>query len=377
MGGKHWRNRSWWRRITQRNDRSGDNFCHGFYPEQEFQQKLVQERKRAERAGKPLLVMVINVGYASNPDCSAFMAALGEGLQSCQRETDICGALGEYSAGVILTEVTADKVKDAKCAVAKKVREMLDARFTDELGRRLTISFRIFPETGGDYSAFDMIFYPEITSNAVAKTTGLIAKRVIDIVGSVGALLMLSPLFLLLPIAIKLTSKGPALFVQERYGLNGAKFNLFKFRSMHVDNDDGIHRQFVKQLIDGTLADGVTAVYKITSDPRITSIGRILRAYSLDELPQLFNVLRGDMSLVGPRPPIHYEVENYSGWQRNRLVGKKPGITGAWQVSGRSSTTFDEMVRLDLRYLREWSVTLDIKIILLTPLAVLRCRGAY
>lgn len=377
MGGERWRNGSWWRRITLRSGRSGDNFGHGFYPEQKFQQKLVQERKRAERAGKPLMVMIVNAEYASDADCPALMDVLADGLQSCVRETDICGVLGQYSAGVILTEVTSDKIKDTKCTVGKKVREMLDTRFRNDLARRVAIIFRVYPETGGDDSAFDMIFYPEITSNDIAKTTGLLAKRVIDIVGSVSALLLFAPLFLLLPIAIKLTSRGPALFVQERYGLNGATFNLFKFRSMHVDNDDGIHREFVKQLIDGTLADGEATVYKITCDPRITSVGRILRAYSLDELPQILNVLKGDMSLVGPRPPIHYEVENYSGWQRNRLVGKKPGITGAWQVSGRSSTTFDEMVRLDLRYLREWSVMLDIKIILLTPLAVLRCRGAY
>jgi lipopolysaccharide/colanic/teichoic acid biosynthesis glycosyltransferase len=376
MGAEHCKN-SWWRSIMLRNGRGGDNFGRRFYPEQKFQQKLVQERKRAERAGKPLMVMIINARYLVITDFTALMRSVGEGLQSCLRETDICGVFGGCSAGVILTEVTAEKIKDTRCAVAKKVREMLEARFVEELARRITISFRIYPETGGEDSAFDVIFYPEIASADVAKTAGLIVKRLIDILGSVGALILLSPLFLLLPIAIKYKSKGPVLFIQERYGLNGERFNLFKFRSMHVDNDDGIHRQFVKQLIDGTLADGESQVYKITSDPRVTSVGRILRSYSLDELPQFLNVLKGDMSLVGPRPPIQYEVENYSGWQRNRMIGKRPGITGLWQVHGRSATTFDEMVRLDLRYLREWSVMLDVKIIAQTPLAVLRCRGAY
>lgn len=377
MGGEYWRERSWWRSITLGNLGSADKFSHGFCPQHKFQQKLVQERKRAERASKPLMVMVVNTGYAGDSGHDDFMSSLGDGLHSCLRETDICGVLSSHSAGVILTEVPADKIKETKRTVARKVREMLEARFEENVARRITISFRIYPETGGGEGAFDMIFYPDVTTNSIDKATGLIAKRVIDVVGSITAVLILSPLFLLLPLAIKLTSKGSILFVQERYGLNGAKFNLFKFRSMHVNNDDQIHRQFVKQLIDGTLADGETTIYKITSDPRVTSVGGILRAYSLDELPQLFNVLKGDMSLVGPRPPIHYEVENYSGWQRNRLIGKKPGVTGAWQVSGRSTTTFDEMVRLDLRYLRKWSVMLDIKIILLTPLAVLRCRGAY
>lgn len=374
---ERFRNKFWWRRITLRNGGSGNNFGHGIYTEQAFQQKLVQERKRAERAGKPLMVMIISAGGISNIENEAFIRSLGEGLRSCLRETDICGAFGTNSAGAILTEVTAEKIKETKFAVAEKVREMLVARFAEEIAKGIIISFRVCPEAGGDDSAFDMIFYPDITSGGIGKTTGLIAKRVIDVVGSVGALLLLFPLFLLLPLAIRLTSNGPALFIQKRYGLNGATFNLFKFRTMYVDNDDGIHRRFVKDLIDGTLSGSETAVYKITSDPRVTGVGRLLRTYSLDELPQFFNVLKGDMSIVGPRPPIQYEVESYSGWQRNRLIGKKPGITGVWQVSGRSSTTFDEMARLDLRYIRTWTIMLDIKIILLTPLVVLKCRGAY
>lgn len=353
-----------------------NSYSHGFYEEQEFQQQLVQERKRAERAGKPLLVMILSFSCVDGVD-AAFWRSLGEGVLGCLRETDLCGALKGTSAGAILVEVPVDKIEDAKKAVGNKVRSMLENRFGGETAKSTTIAFRLYPETGGEDSAFDMVFYPDITDGGLGKTAGIIAKRVVDVIGSALALGLLSPIFLLLPLAIKVTSKGPVLFVQERYGLNGVRFNLFKFRSMHINNDDGIHREFVKQLIDGTLSDGGTTVYKITSDPRITVIGKIIRAYSLDELPQLFNVLRGDMSLVGPRPPIHYEVENYSSWQRNRLVGKRPGITGAWQVSGRSSTTFDDMVRLDLRYLKNWSVLLDIKIILLTPLAVLRCRGAY
>ncbi len=122
---------------------------------------------------------------------------------------------------------------------------------------------------------------------------------------------------------------------------------------------------------------GPKVVYKITNDPRITPLGRFLRKTSLDELPQFINVLKGEMSLVGPRPPIPYELENYDAWHRHRLLGKKPGITGLWQVKGRSKTTFDSMVRLDLQYIREWSLWLDVKLLLQTPLAVLRGKGAY
>ncbi|GFO60672.1 hypothetical protein GMST_29970 [Geomonas silvestris] len=151
---------------------------------------------------------------------------------------------------------------------------------------------------------------------------------------------------------------------------------MLKFRSMYLDNDDVIHREYVTKLINGQISAS-QGVFKIQFDPRITPVGRCLRKYSLDELPQFINVLKGDMSLVGPRPPIRYEVENYAGWQRNRLMGKRPGITGLWQVTGRSSTSFDEMVRLDLKYLTGWSIMLDIKILLRTPLAVFKAKGAY
>ncbi|MBJ6751632.1 sugar transferase [Geomonas anaerohicana] len=375
MGEVRWNNKSWWRCITLRKRATAGWFAHGFYPEATFEQKLVQERRRAERAGKPLLVMVIDAGSVAED--AYFVPSLGNLLRGSLRDTDIAGALGVDGIGVILTEVAAEKFSDAKHVVAAKVRSMLEAKYGDALAGRVTIGFRTYPETGGDDDAFDMLFYPDITSESIGKSTGTVVKRVIDLAGATISLLLLAPIFIIIPLAIKLTSKGPIFFVQERYGLNGAKFRLFKFRSMFVNNDDLIHRQFVKQLIDGAIVESEDTVYKITSDPRVTAVGKLLRAYSLDELPQLFNVLRGEMSLVGPRPPIHYEVENYSGWQRNRLIGKRPGITGAWQVSGRSSTTFDEMVRLDLHYLRNWSVILDVKIILLTPLVVLRCRGAY
>ena len=152
---------------------------------------------------------------------------------------------------------------------------------------------------------------------------------------------------------------------------------------MHVNSDDAIHREYTKKLITENKAteensDGAHApVYKIRNDPRITPIGEFLRKTSLDELPQLLNVLTGEMSLVGPRPPIPYEFENYDIWHRYRLLKVKPGITGLWQVTGRSSTTFDEMVRLDLKYIQEWSLWLDFKILLLTPWAVIKGKGAY
>ena len=156
-----------------------------------------------------------------------------------------------------------------------------------------------------------------------------------------------------------------------------------KFRSMYVDNDPEIHKAYVAGLIragrdnEADDANGSGHTYKIKDDPRVTSLGKVLRKTSLDELPQLINVLRGHMSLVGPRPPIPYECQNYDVWHRRRVMEMKPGITGLWQVEGRSALPFDEAVRLDIRYVQKWSLWLDLKIIFRTPFAVVSCRGAY
>jgi len=207
-------------------------------------------------------------------------------------------------------------------------------------------------------------------------------KRGMDIAGSLMALLIFSPLFVVIALLIKLTSKGPMLFRQDRIGQYGKSFSFLKFRSMYVNNDASKHQEYVKQLIAGQAArkggDGLSeGVFKLTDDPRITRVGKFLRRTSLDELPQFFNVLIGDMSLVGPRPPIAYEVEAYDLWHRRRLLEAKPGITGLWQVNGRSRVEFDEMVRLDLQYAKTWSPWLDLKILARTPKAMVAGEGAY
>jgi lipopolysaccharide/colanic/teichoic acid biosynthesis glycosyltransferase len=179
-----------------------------------------------------------------------------------------------------------------------------------------------------------------------------------------------------------LTSPGAALFKQQRLGRFGAPFEIYKFRSMSAKNDDKAHREYVAKLIQGNLAeinqgDAANPVYKMTRDPRITKVGHFIRKTSIDELPQLFNVLKGDMSLVGPRPPLRYEAEKYQVWHLRRILEVRPGITGLWQVIGRSTTSFDEMVRLDLRYIREWSFWMDVKILLGTVrVVIMRSGGA-
>ncbi len=204
-------------------------------------------------------------------------------------------------------------------------------------------------------------------------------KRLADLACAGLLVLLAAPLMAVIALAIKRSSPGPVLFVQERLGRDGRPFPFFKFRSMAHNSDDAIHRQFAAMFIAGD-ADGCRKtndgeeVFKLKADPRITRIGALLRRTSLDELPQLFNILRGEMSLVGPRPPIAYEIENYQPWHLERLKAV-PGLTGLWQVSGRSRVSFDDMVRLDVRYINTWSPWQDLTIMLKTIPVVLRGTG--
>lgn len=197
----------------------------------------------------------------------------------------------------------------------------------------------------------------------------LLVKRLIDVTVAVVGLLLCAPLFGLIALAIRLDSPGPVIFRQTRVGLRGRHFEMYKFRSMHV----GAQEQ-QDMLADLNEADG--PIFKIRDDPRLTRVGRFLRRLSLDELPQLVNVLRGEMSLVGPRPPIPAEVEKYQEWHKKRLEAP-PGMTGLWQVSGRSRLPFDEMVLLDIYYIENWSLWLDFKILMRTIPKVLLGEGAY
>jgi exopolysaccharide biosynthesis polyprenyl glycosylphosphotransferase len=211
---------------------------------------------------------------------------------------------------------------------------------------------------------------PLITIRGVSLSRGsLLAKRIFDVaVASFIAVIGL-PVWLLLVLSVKLSSPGPILYAQERVGRDGTRFAMLKFRSMYLDSDSRLD-----ELCEENEASG--PLFKMKDDPRITPVGKWLRRYSLDEIPQLLNVLGGTMSLVGPRPPLPCEVEEYSShhWRRLEVV---PGMTGLWQVSGRSSLTFDEMVRLDVFYIENWSLALDISLIFRTIPAVLLARGAY
>lgn len=198
------------------------------------------------------------------------------------------------------------------------------------------------------------------------------AKRVLDVAVAVPALVVTLPLMAVIAAAIRLTSSGPALFRQERIGLGGRPFEFLKFRTMYTDGGTRAHEEYTDLWIRGATGSGT--VHKIERDPRITPVGRILRSTSLDELPQLWNVVRGDMSIVGPRPPLPYEVEKYTEWHKRRLE-VPPGITGLWQVSGRNSLSFEEMVTLDVEYVDQWSLKRDVGILLRTVPAMVSDRG--
>ncbi len=210
----------------------------------------------------------------------------------------------------------------------------------------------------------------------------LLVKRLLDLLAAISLLVLLAPLLLLIAVLIKLDSHGPIMFKSTRVGRGGRLFDSYRFRTMYVDISPDVPRQSVddsnkQQTISGKSDenDPTSLIYKLRRNPRVTRFGRLLRRTSLDELPQLLNVLRGDMSLVGPRPPIPYEVEHYLEWHKARL-SVLPGLTGLWQIKGHHLTTFDEMVRMDLEYIEHMSLVWDLKILLLTPWAVISGEGA-
>ncbi len=361
---------------------NGLRFCGEPY----FNQILRLEEKRTSRSGKPFLLMLIDVpSHMMTSWGSGVLEDLDRALASSLRETDVRGWYKDQTViGIIFTEMTKiDEVVREK--ILFKVHNAVQDSLHLEWDSEIKTSLHLYPE---DINleldrGFDLALYPELKRPKRHGQVSLIFKRLMDVTGSLVAMVMLSPLFLSISLAIKINSKGPILFRQKRLGLHGCQFTLLKFRSMHIDCGEKMHKDYIKQFIceqksaSGPDREGGSEIYKLKDDPRITPVGKFLRKTSLDELPQLLNVLKGEMSLVGPRPPIPYEFEFYDVWHRRRLLEVKPGITGLWQVYGRSCTTFNDMVRIDLRYVEEWSTWLDIKILFKTPWAVLKGKGAY
>jgi lipopolysaccharide/colanic/teichoic acid biosynthesis glycosyltransferase len=359
----------------------------GFLQEESFHNTLTLERRRAERSRKPFVLTAIEADDSMEAEVkNRFLLQATSVLMKSIRETDLVGWYKKRAIlGIIFTEITSEFAIPVPEILRSKVVNALEVEFGIKVASKFVVTVHLFPEyrvTKDDEPAADMRLYPDIDEKNSNKALPQAIKRAIDIVGSSALLLLFAPFLAAIALAIKLTSKGPVIFRQERVGKCGARFKCLKLRTMYTNNDSKIHQEFVQQFIAGqTRGDknepAKNGVYKITNDPRVTAVGRFLRKTSLDEFPQFWNVLRGEMSLVGPRPPVPYEFQVYDTWHRRRVLEVRPGVTGLWQVSGRSRMCFDDMVRLDLRYSKSWSLGLDLKILLATPRAILGGEGAY
>jgi lipopolysaccharide/colanic/teichoic acid biosynthesis glycosyltransferase len=357
-----------------------------FLPRGLFTKLLCLERNRAERADRRLVLMLVDApSLLKHGNQTGATTEIQCALSRATRETDIKGWHREGAViGVIFTEIPMTETSVVP-VLSRKVKHALQAALGSRISE-VTLSFHVFPEDAdndeGGIPGPEALptLYPDLMGEIESRRLSLLVKRSLDIVGSLLALVLMAPLMVLIAAAVKLTSPGPILFRQMRLGESGKSFPFLKFRSMHADSNPAIHEAYIKRFIanqgDSVAGGGDKQVFKLQGDPRITRVGRFLRRTSLDEIPQFFCVLSGHMSLVGPRPPLAYEVANYEVWHRRRLLAVKPGITGFWQVEGRSRVKFDEMVRMDIEYARTWSLWMDIKILLRTPRAVLGGNGA-
>jgi exopolysaccharide biosynthesis polyprenyl glycosylphosphotransferase len=351
-----------------------------------FERMLALERKRTDRSKRCFVLMLVSSPELLGP---ATPGNTREGIISAivnnTRDTDVKGWYEAGNAfGVIFTEINPGEEFISEILQSKRKAALAPALTADQI-KAVTISCYFYPQDPNHANTTTTGVTPihvNLSREMRVNSRALLLKRVMDIVGSVLGLILCLPIFLIIAILIKLTSKGPIFYKQQRLGFRGMPFAFLKFRSMYLDSDDRIHKEYVKRFIsEQTRRTPGNAkeqrVFKLTADPRVTRFGKFLRRTSLDELPQLVNVFKGELSLVGPRPPLPYEFSAYEPWHRRRLLVVKPGITGLWQVTGRSRVTFEEMVRLDLQYARSWSLWLDIKLLLQTPRAVLSGSGAH
>jgi lipopolysaccharide/colanic/teichoic acid biosynthesis glycosyltransferase len=331
-----------------------------------------------------MVMLLIGIQDSRPESTPALFAGIAGALSAIKSDIDIVGWFERESImGLIVPEIDAAYLASTCERLESEFRKEIMNRFEGDLTERFSIRLRVYPESQQlgeeELRTVDPFLYPELHVRQDRVAMFQVLKRGMDILGSLVLLLLLSPLFLVIAGLVKLSSRGPVLFRQIRIGQMLKPFMMCKFRTMYANADHGIHHNYVSWFITSSgkeQAQDENTVFKLTNDPRITPIGHFLRKTSLDELPQLWNVLVGQMSLVGPRPPLWYEVQQYKPWHRHRVLQAKPGITGLWQVTGRSRTTFDEMVRLDLRYARGRSLWADIKILLATPAAVIKGKGA-
>ena len=366
----------------------------GLLPAAEIEARLEEERLRAERSALPLSVILCDVSkvqglLGTGRRFDHFIERLSRLLRDRLRRIDIKG----WHDGRRLAVVMPATPRRGAQAVLVRLEDWIASYLREagiDGGADGLLDLATYPDAVRGQAKAEAVGEAQPVSRAVVLFTGgpsakgmsRYLKRAFDIAGALALLLLTSPVMLVAAVAARLSSPGPAIFKQVRLGEGGRPFVYYKFRSMYVNNDDSMHRDYTRRLIGGEVSGldnghGGKLVLKLAADPRVTAVGRVLRRSSLDELPQLFNVLKGDMSLVGPRPPLPYEVHHYRDWHLRRILAAKPGLTGLWQVRSRSASSFDEMVRLDLRYADTWSLWTDLKILGQTLPAVFSARGAY
>ncbi len=344
---------------------------HPILGESVFTDTLVRERKRADRFGAPFAVLIVDRTGASHE--SDYWVAIVASIAGIKRDSDAVGWLENGAVlGVLLPEVS----RAGALTVLDRLRRDLAVRIGEPA--LATVSMRLYAHglaAGPDGAPFPPVdLLVEAFLREDDRPVRDAAKRALDIAGSLALMLLFAPAMLVAMIAVKASSPGPVLLGQVRVGRRGEPFKMLKLRTMYVNAGHGIHQDYMAWFItqSAKASQGGGGFFKIRDDPRVTRPGKILRRTSLDEIPQFLNVLRGEMSLVGPRPPLPFEVEQYQPWHRRRVLEAKPGITGLWQVSGRSRTTFDDMVRLDLRYARTHTLWTDLRILLATPRAMFK-----
>ncbi|MGI9211123.1 MAG: sugar transferase [Methylococcaceae bacterium] len=340
-----------------------------------FLELLHIERLRAERSGSALSLILIDLGHGRTPNDGSGQLLL-RFLHDCTRISDKIGILDTGTMALLLPDTGLSGAQDVASHISTQsgrlYASLMVATFPHQVFERLL-------NGTGPNAALNPFLHSDVYRPKPLEET---AKRLMDIILSLSAIIVLSPLMALLVMAIRISSEGQAIYRQERLGRNAAPFTLYKFRTMYHDSSEILHKNYVSQYIRGVLPEPKTESekpepYKIRQDPRITPLGHILRTTSLDELPQLFNILKGEMSLVGPRPAIDYEAREYQAWHLRRILVMKPGLTGLWQVEGRSATRFDDMVRMDIRYIQGWSLWMDMKILMQTAGVVLSRRGGF
>jgi lipopolysaccharide/colanic/teichoic acid biosynthesis glycosyltransferase len=339
-----------------------------------FIEQLQREKLRAQRANSTLSIILLTLDKEMDEGVTNMKKIL-DLVRANTRDTDISGFVNDQTIGVLLPDTDE---KGAKEICGKLIDGNNNPKFSATTSSYPDHIFESLAKTG---SIRADAFPFEIKHSISTVWFELAVKRSVDIVGSMVGMVVFMPVMLMTALAIKLTSPGPVIFSQIRLGKQGVPFTFYKFRSMHINMDDQIHRNYIHEYINGNHekinhGNADQPLYKNKSDPRITKVGQFIRKTSIDELPQFFNVLKGDMSLVGPRPPLPYEAEKYKAWHLSRILEMKPGITGLWQVEGRSKTEWDESVRLDIRYIQNWSFIYDLTILFRTVKIVLKGSGA-